>query len=741
MKRSFRRSKTLKRYIFSYLCILVVPLVIVSVFVYNYVLDVLRQEVQTNNLHTLQRAQGTIEAQMEYILSLENRVYLEGNLNPFLLEKNTLQAMEIQKELFNYLRINPFLYDMAYYQEEDDYIVTALSSCRKEQFFNNMYRYENWGYSEFIKELKEGRGSYLKGVQQVETADGQVKRFVTVVQPLGGTPYSRCILYLVDSAFLTNILPDSEENQISVVMTAQGEIIASAGDESLVREISSDFSAKVDSSGGYCQVQGGRYLASYIYSDKTQWIYLSLVRGISITDKVGHVKFLITIMFGFVLVGGGTGAFFLARSNYAPIRRLEEYTNTIFENKESVNETDHIANVLEYLNQQNKKLSEDNELRVFALQKLFIDRLLVGWYEDEDQIRKSAEKAGICFEKRLYRIVIFFLYRFQKGSEPSVEDTFQSSVPREIDIWIKMHSEEKKVIIIAAYDLPSEDKLDSYLANMVELLQNDMQTKSIASVGSQADKLTEISRSYREACSALEYRIVLYHQKLIRYEEVALRGNDGFKLCPKELKGFIKNRDIDGMEVFLDAALDEICWKKISINRIVRQCNDFIMAVQETIEDVNREFFAEKPLYEDISGIIKYEDCHELIEIIRLIGCDIIDRLNELSGNNTIESMLLYIQENALSCDFSTASMAENFKMSLPYLSQYFKNHMDGINLLDYVTERKMDKAKELLTDTKIPVREIAVRVGYYNVNSFQRRFKQIVGCTPGEFRKQYHLD
>lgn len=730
---NFRISKTLKRYIFSYLCILVVPLLIVSLFVYNYVLDVLSEEVLTNNLHTLQRAQGIIETQMGYILSLENQVYLESNLSPFFLEEDTLRAMEIQRELFNYLRINPYLYDMAYYQADDDYMVTALSSCQKEQFFNKMYRYEDWNYAEFVKDLKERNGSFLKGISQVVTADGQKKRIVTVVQPLGRAPQSRCMLYLIDSDFLTNILPDSDENSASAVLTAEGEMIASAGDESLIREALPDFLSQKDKDA--TQIQEGDNLVSYICSEKTEWIYLSLVPGASIVDKVGRVRFLISIMLFFVLTGGGMGAYLFAKSNYAPIRDLEEYTNSILENKESASEIDHIANVLEYLNQQNKILSEDNELRVDALQKLFIDRFLSGWYEDEEQIRKSAEKAGICFEKKFYRVVLFYLYRFPAEAELSVEDAFYNSAPREINLWIKMKPEEKKVVVIAGYDPPSEDKLETYLVNMVNLLQGDMQIKSISSLGKQTEELMRVSVSFKEAVCALEYRIVLYQQKLIRYEEVALRGNDGFKQSPKNLKKFIENRDIDGMEGFLNAALNEICWKKTNINRILRQCNDLILSVQETIEEVNREFFTDNPLYEDISGIIKYEDCHELIEIIRLIGYDIIDRLNVLSGNTTIEAMLLYIQENAFSCDFSTAAMAERFKMSLPYLSQYFKNHM-GVNLLDYVTERKMEKAKELLKDTRLPIRDIAVSVGYYNVNSFQRRFKQVVGYTPGEYRK-----
>ena len=79
--------------------------------------------------------------------------------------------------------------------------------------------------------------------------------------------------------------------------------------------------------------------------------------------------------------------------------------------------------------------------------------------------------------------------------------------------------------------------------------------------------------------------------------------------------------------------------------------------------------------------------------------------------------------------------MAEYFDMSLPHLSQYFKGQM-GVNLLDYVTELRMEKAKALLCSTNMVLADVALAVGYYNVNSFSRRFKQVVGVTPGEYRK-----
>lgn len=59
-----------------------------------------------------------------------------------------------------------------------------------------------------------------------------------------------------------------------------------------------------------------------------------------------------------------------------------------------------------------------------------------------------------------------------------------------------------------------------------------------------------------------------------------------------------------------------------------------------------------------------------------------------------------------------------------------------GQNILDYSTKLRMNEAKRLLKETDIPLKELGYQVGYYNVSSFIRRFKQTQGLTPGDYRK-----
>lgn len=70
------------------------------------------------------------------------------------------------------------------------------------------------------------------------------------------------------------------------------------------------------------------------------------------------------------------------------------------------------------------------------------------------------------------------------------------------------------------------------------------------------------------------------------------------------------------------------------------------------------------------------------------------------------------------------------------YFSTYFKEEMK-CTFLDYLTELRMGKARELISTDEVSVQEICFLVGYHNPNYFSRIFKKCNGCTPSVYKKK----
>ena len=76
--------------------------------------------------------------------------------------------------------------------------------------------------------------------------------------------------------------------------------------------------------------------------------------------------------------------------------------------------------------------------------------------------------------------------------------------------------------------------------------------------------------------------------------------------------------------------------------------------------------------------------------------------------------------------------VAETFNLSGAYVSKLFKIST-GVGLLDYIHQRRICKAKELLKEG-MNVAEVAAKVGYNNSNAFIRVFKKYEKITPGQY-------
>ncbi|SET55985.1 response regulator [Paenibacillus sp. NFR01] len=82
----------------------------------------------------------------------------------------------------------------------------------------------------------------------------------------------------------------------------------------------------------------------------------------------------------------------------------------------------------------------------------------------------------------------------------------------------------------------------------------------------------------------------------------------------------------------------------------------------------------------------------------------------------------------------SLQDVAAEVHLNASYLSSLFKEQCQ-MNFSEYVARRKLQKAKELLLKTNLPIQEIASRTGYQTVKYFNKLFKEYEGMSPGRYR------
>ena len=94
-----------------------------------------------------------------------------------------------------------------------------------------------------------------------------------------------------------------------------------------------------------------------------------------------------------------------------------------------------------------------------------------------------------------------------------------------------------------------------------------------------------------------------------------------------------------------------------------------------------------------------------------------------------------YIRRCYSDSNLHLVSLGEHFDITPYYLSNIFKKK-EGVALMDYIARLRIEKAKEYIDSSDIPMSDIAEKVGFNNVRTFLRTFKKFEGITPSQYKE-----
>jgi two-component system response regulator YesN len=124
----------------------------------------------------------------------------------------------------------------------------------------------------------------------------------------------------------------------------------------------------------------------------------------------------------------------------------------------------------------------------------------------------------------------------------------------------------------------------------------------------------------------------------------------------------------------------------------------------------------------------------ETIEALRKFGERLLREVKEPVPANLADQVIQYIEQRYMD-DIGIGQIAGELNVSAAYLSTLF-HKKTGVTFVKYLTRIRMYKAKELLLNTNLQIKQVAERVGYYSTRHFTKLFTEMFGCYPSEIRK-----
>lgn len=143
-----------------------------------------------------------------------------------------------------------------------------------------------------------------------------------------------------------------------------------------------------------------------------------------------------------------------------------------------------------------------------------------------------------------------------------------------------------------------------------------------------------------------------------------------------------------------------------------------------------------KKLIEAVEEAVKVLEKQVRVGMIeKVVDEKIVDANTKLdSTKDTIRKAKAYIDKH-LKDEFTLKDVASHVHLNPSYFSVLFKEQVK-LNFSEYVTRRRIQRAKELVISTNLPINEISEEAGYKTAKYFIKIFKELEGMTPSTYRK-----
>ena len=306
-------------------------------------------------------------------------------------------------------------------------------------------------------------------------------------------------------------------------------------------------------------------------------------------------------------------------------------------------------------------------------------------------------------------------------------------------------SADAKIAGIAAIDENnSQTELINILGDICKEIRKTLKVPVTIGIGHSAQKLENISRSFRSALDALGYRSVVGTGSTIYINDVEPGIGGKLQFGSEEdsaLMQAIKFGPEEKIRETVRGIVDRMNEARVHARQqqayILSVANCMIQLIQQY--DLNmEEIFAEDPLGPDpftvIQSMLNRENFSRWLYQTALKINNALSRERDYAARQVIEKAKQYIMDNYQDPGLSVEQICRYLHMSPAYFSTMFKK-ATGQTYIAYLTEVRLNKAVELLNMTDEKTYVIASQVGYQEQNYFSYVFKKRFGVSPTKFR------
>ena len=387
---------------------------------------------------------------------------------------------------------------------------------------------------------------------------------------------------------------------------------------------------------------------------------------------------------------------------------------------------------------------------------------LVSGSMDMMEIYRRSEKLGLDIVAEAYNVLIFTMNCEEDFS--GQREGYSKWEAESLELLEEFFSENTSAMLfrcnIFSYGVLIKGQKEtigentrSCVSEIQRILDRKEQKRQwFVAAGEPVERLSQIQKSYYSASRAFSQRY-LYDENILYYDEMASMEK---KNVTEDDSTYLQKVDVN--------ALNPVILQKFLSNGLLEETENFVKDYfyaigQEPLESlVFRNYVTLNVRFSVMSFLkeigcdtrtLEQEDTEDVlsesskslenaIEYAKKIISQAIALRDQNSGNKNrsiLKTAVDFIDSHYMEEDMSLNKAANAANVSANHFSALFSQNM-GQTFIEYLTNLRMNKAKEYLRCTSMRSSEIAGEIGYKDAHYFSYLFKKTQGMTPSDYRK-----
>ena len=736
----------------SHLLFFMIPLISIILIYFTSIKLVLSTQ-QEKSLATLSQSVSLIETKCDEVFNtlicISENEYVTAILNAQNLNNGDVEMLDIYKlcnSLPNYTLINNIIDEVMIFFHDAQRVVKSPNAFPLNiDTIHSYLDFDHASYEELsnvmLNDLPQGQLITFSSEHPTDTnAD------IFMIKSLPSTSMATAeasVAIQFDETIIQGMLDNNIDGNHGIVFIRDqhGNIISSStGSTDQFNLHTLDIQASKDTRYVDIVIESEKYLLCTIYSEQSQWEYISLIKKSHLLDQISFIRtVLLTMMLLSLLIGVVfmISAWIRSQKMFQTIKDLATKTNTIPKNPTS--EYSYISSTIRNVTSKMGVLQTRIDSQSTMLRTAVLRNVLYGDFISKKDLDDDILVSGLNLNASFYTVVVIGIVPDKINSQHqnlayriAIKEVIANNYNHEYHFFDL--DRNCLAIIFLSSNQDEATGVVTFCEETNTTISTTLKLSSIFAMSQECNHISQLHSRFLQAMDTYQYALNQNLNSIVSFLELQ-NHNDEF-YYPIEIEMRLISLVKCGDQSELKKLLHEVYVENFEKRNLSASMTKHLMeCMRMTVMRSLKSFSHEKNVDEILCKLDQAVSVLEIFNYAYIANtqlCKYVDEKRQEDDTSIQEHIKEIIAQNYMDSMFNLSTLSNELTLSETVLYKRFKI-LFGMTFATYLEQIRIHKSCELFNQG-VAINQVSISVGYSSDHSFRRAFKRLMKLSPSEY-------